>query len=232
METASSGVDDLDTPNGSVLAPGPRLRPLTEPTIVTMHLRSQSRREIRFPWPKREETRAMIPIRKSAPILSAMAEFYGSVRSEVRRKFVCIRAVGSLRRLDYALDPSSGFDHLTLTTDAIIKAAEFWAFLRQSGTPTASPDALNRRHSGRPSGARRPARGYRHDRDDEPGALEPIPRNRRPDLGSDPVGILHVNETGRCVELPKSDASLGIKIHSGWETLRFQSATTPLALST
>ena len=62
---------------------------------------------------------------------------------EVRRELLRIRAVGSLRRLDYALDPSSGFDHLTLTTDAIIKAAEFWAFLRQSGIPTASPDALD-----------------------------------------------------------------------------------------
>ncbi len=62
---------------------------------------------------------------------------------EVRRELLRIRAVGSLRRLDYALDPSSGFDHLALTTDAIIKAAEFWAFLRQSGIPTASPDALD-----------------------------------------------------------------------------------------
>ena len=62
---------------------------------------------------------------------------------EVRRELIRIRAVGSLRRLDYALDPSSGFDHLALTTDAIIKAAEFWAFLRQTGVPTASPDALD-----------------------------------------------------------------------------------------
>ena len=43
---------------------------------------------------------------------------------EVRRELIRIRAVDSLRRLEYALDPSSGFDHLTLTTDAIIKAAE------------------------------------------------------------------------------------------------------------
>ncbi len=62
---------------------------------------------------------------------------------EVRRELLRIRAVGSLRRLDYALDPSSGFDHLALTPGAIIKAAEFWAFVRQSGTPTASPDALD-----------------------------------------------------------------------------------------
>src|SRR5207248_6362545 len=62
---------------------------------------------------------------------------------EVRRELLRIRAVGSLRRLDYALDPGSGFEHLTLTTDAILKAAEFWAFLRQSGIPTASPDALD-----------------------------------------------------------------------------------------
>ena len=62
---------------------------------------------------------------------------------EVRRELLRIRAVGSLRRLDYALDPSSGFEHLLLTADAIIKAAEFWAFLRQSGMPTSSPDALD-----------------------------------------------------------------------------------------
>ena len=44
---------------------------------------------------------------------------------ELRREFLRIRAVGSLRRLDYALDPSSGLDHLVVTTDAIIKAAAF-----------------------------------------------------------------------------------------------------------
>ena len=65
------------------------------------------------------------------------------VHYEVRRELIRIRAVGSLRRLEYALDPSSGFVHLTLTTDAIIKAAELWAFVRQSGAPTALPDALD-----------------------------------------------------------------------------------------
>ena len=62
---------------------------------------------------------------------------------EVRREHLRIRAVGSLRRLDFALDPSSDFEHLLLTADAIIKAAEFWAFLRQSVLPTSSPDALD-----------------------------------------------------------------------------------------
>ncbi len=62
---------------------------------------------------------------------------------EVRRELFRIRAAGSLRRLEYYLDPSGGLKHLTLTTDAIIKAAEFWAFVRQSGVPTASPDALD-----------------------------------------------------------------------------------------
>jgi hypothetical protein len=62
---------------------------------------------------------------------------------EVRRELLRIRAVGSLRRLGFALDPSSGLSHLALTTDAIIKAAEFWASLRQLGIPTASPDALD-----------------------------------------------------------------------------------------
>jgi len=62
---------------------------------------------------------------------------------EVRRELLRIRAVGSLGRLERYLDPSSGLGHLTLSTDAMIKAAEFWAFLRQSGIPTASPDALD-----------------------------------------------------------------------------------------
>jgi len=62
---------------------------------------------------------------------------------EVRRELFRIRAVGSLRRLEHYLDPSSGLRHLTLTTDSIIKAAEFWAFVRQLGIPTASPDALD-----------------------------------------------------------------------------------------
>jgi hypothetical protein len=32
---------------------------------------------------------------------------------------------------------------LVVTSDAIIEAAEFWAYLRQSAIPTASPDALD-----------------------------------------------------------------------------------------
>jgi hypothetical protein len=35
-----------------------------------------------------------------------------------------------------------GFEHLPLTTAAIIKVAGFWAHFRQSGVPTSSPDAL------------------------------------------------------------------------------------------
>jgi hypothetical protein len=80
---------------------------------------------------------------KSSLAAGAVAVIADIAHYEVRRELARICAVGSLRRLDYALDPSSGFDHLSLTTDAIIKAAEFWAFLRQSGIPTASPDALD-----------------------------------------------------------------------------------------
>jgi hypothetical protein len=36
-----------------------------------------------------------------------------------------------------------GFEHLVLTTDAIVKAVELWAFIRQSGVPTAWADALD-----------------------------------------------------------------------------------------
>jgi hypothetical protein len=66
-----------------------------------------------------------------------------TVRYEVCRELLRIRAVGGFRLLDYGLDPGSGFDHLALTTHATIKAVEFWAFLRQSGIATASTDALD-----------------------------------------------------------------------------------------
>jgi hypothetical protein len=36
-----------------------------------------------------------------------------------------------------------GFEHLALTTDTIVKGAEFWAFLRQSSAQTSSLDALD-----------------------------------------------------------------------------------------
>jgi hypothetical protein len=62
---------------------------------------------------------------------------------EIRRELLRIRAVGSLGRLDRYLDPGGGLKYLNVSTDAIIKAAEFWAFVRQSGVPTASPDALD-----------------------------------------------------------------------------------------
>jgi hypothetical protein len=45
--------------------------------------------------------------------------------------------------LDHALDPCSGLRHLTITTAAKVRAAEFWAFLRQMGIPTASLGALD-----------------------------------------------------------------------------------------
>jgi hypothetical protein len=62
---------------------------------------------------------------------------------EVRRELFRIRAVGSLRRLEFYLDPGGGLQYLALSTEAIIKAAEFWAIIRQTGIPTASPDALD-----------------------------------------------------------------------------------------
>jgi hypothetical protein len=73
----------------------------------------------------------------------------------VCREILRIHAEGSTRRLDYALDPSSGFEHLLLTADTIVNAAELWTVLRQSGMPTSSPDTpRSRRHSCWPSGTR------------------------------------------------------------------------------
>ena len=87
--------------------------------------------------------RTMSPWLKTILAVGAVVVIPDIAHYEVRRELLRIRAVGTLRRLDYALDPSSGLDHSALKTDAIIKAAEFWAFLRQSGIPTASPDALD-----------------------------------------------------------------------------------------
>ena len=112
--------------------------------------------------------------------------------------------MGSLRRLEYYLDPSGGLRHLTLTTDVIIKAAEFWAFLRQSGIPTASPDALDADaiFAGQAALPGQPGdtvtiatTNLAH--------LSRFPGSRT-DLGSDPVGILQGRVAGPVVKPRKS----------------------------
>ena len=66
----------------------------------------------------------------AVPVIPEIAHY------EVRRELHRIPTAGSLRRLDYPLDLGSGLDHLVLTTDATLKAADFWSFLRQSEIPT------------------------------------------------------------------------------------------------
>ncbi len=126
---------------------------------------------------------------------------------EVRRGLSRIRAVGSLRRLEYCLDPSGGLIHLTVSTDAMIKAAEFWPF---SDSPAC------RRHrqmrwmpmpSSPPGVPRRSAWRCRNHRHGEPGSLESISGHRRPELGSDSVtfGVLPRSHAGLLDKIgPKS----------------------------
>ena len=59
---------------------------------------------------------------------------------EVRRELLRLRAMAKLRRLD-DLEFTLGSSQITLENWR--KAAEFWALVRQSGKPTASPDALD-----------------------------------------------------------------------------------------
>ena len=98
---------------------------------------------VRAPGPSRPQVVRCLAWLQTIRATGAIVIIPEIAHYEVRRELLRIRAVGSLRRLEYALNRGSGFRHLTLSTDAIIKAAEFWAFLRQSGIPTASPDALD-----------------------------------------------------------------------------------------
>jgi predicted nucleic acid-binding protein len=59
---------------------------------------------------------------------------------EVRRELVRLKATAKLGRLEalrYTLSPAA------VTQEAWSKAAEFWAFVRQAGLPTADPHALD-----------------------------------------------------------------------------------------
>jgi predicted nucleic acid-binding protein len=59
---------------------------------------------------------------------------------EVRRELIRARKLRSLRRLDRLLTQML---YLPLDTQAMHRAAEMWAEVRNRGLPTASPDALD-----------------------------------------------------------------------------------------
>ncbi len=59
---------------------------------------------------------------------------------EVRRELLRIGANGSIRRLDALRDR---FRFIPIESDAMLRAAEFWALLRQGGLPTAGPRDLD-----------------------------------------------------------------------------------------
>jgi predicted nucleic acid-binding protein len=59
---------------------------------------------------------------------------------EVRRELLRLRANAALRRLDLL---GERLEYVPLTTDAMQRAAELWAQMRQQGQPTADPHALD-----------------------------------------------------------------------------------------
>lgn len=59
---------------------------------------------------------------------------------EVRRELLRVGSTAGLKRLD---DLEGLLDFLPLTSPAIRRAAELWAFVRQSGMPTAHREALD-----------------------------------------------------------------------------------------
>ena len=59
---------------------------------------------------------------------------------EVRRELI---RIGSATKLARLANLRSRLTRVEVTEDAWIKASEFWALVRQSGKPTASPDALD-----------------------------------------------------------------------------------------
>jgi predicted nucleic acid-binding protein len=59
---------------------------------------------------------------------------------EVRRELIRRGATTSLRRLDHI---KAGLEYIPISTDIMLRSAELWALARQTGRPTASPDALD-----------------------------------------------------------------------------------------
>ena len=59
---------------------------------------------------------------------------------EERRKLIHAGSTSGLARLDRL---KIGFDYAPITTDVMLKAAEFWAATRRAGLPTAPPDSLD-----------------------------------------------------------------------------------------
>ena len=91
-----------------------------------------------------------------------------------------------------AVDPAGGVELPLVTTDAIVRAAEFWAMVRQSGIPTPSPDVLDA--DAILVGQAALAGRYRHHRNHEPDPSGQIPRHRRPELGPDSVNATSADE--------------------------------------
>ena len=59
---------------------------------------------------------------------------------EVRRELLRANKIAGIRRLDML---KNSLEYLPLTTSTMLKAANFWAEARQTGKPTASPEALD-----------------------------------------------------------------------------------------
>lgn len=59
---------------------------------------------------------------------------------ELRRELLRTSSTKSIERLNALKE---GLDYLPITTDAMLKAAEFWAMARQQGKPTADAKALD-----------------------------------------------------------------------------------------
>lgn len=59
---------------------------------------------------------------------------------EVRRELIRAGAAAGLARLDLV---KAGFHYAPLTTDAMLRAAELWADVRNRNLPTAAPEALD-----------------------------------------------------------------------------------------
>ena len=67
-------------------------------------------------------------------IVPAIADY------EVRRELIRLGAKAKLRNLDLL---KARFDRLDISTQALERAAAFWALLRNAGVPTAGPQDLD-----------------------------------------------------------------------------------------
>ena len=87
--------------------------------------------------PRADECREWLESLKASGVKVVIPEI---IDYEVRRELVRVKATAGLHRLDSLLNR---YEFLPLNREAILKAAELWALVRNAGLTTAHPHAID-----------------------------------------------------------------------------------------